>query len=146
MKLMKINQTFQELLSDLQWEATQEEVFSNVAIGFDADIHPFSEKPVGFCYVQDVPEYYKSMRTQNKPKRVHTAVGFVIKGSQEERYIEAINIVDLLQEKLQNDEEWSSLKNTVMSNSIIQSGVNLVQDNKKNLYTNYNLIIEQLLP
>lgn len=114
-----IGEWLQSLLEGLTDE-NNEPYFKKVLLGYDVNqIKTFGDGVLATCYITGA-EYAETFGIHNRPVYIKSTIAFIIKGNDTAKYKKAVEIYDLLQEKLESNKDWQKLIDEVNHKNIVR--------------------------
>lgn len=87
-------------------------LFKKVLLGFDeTKVKIQGDGVVAICYVTGSSEYSETFGRRNIPQYITSVIGFIIRGSNEKKYLKAMKIKDYLRQTLEHNREFYQLIN-----------------------------------
>ena len=120
----------ESLLTELTYpptgnEETGDTVFKHVLLGFpETDFKGF-QFPLAVCYIKGA-EYDDTFGIKNMPKYIKSVIGVVVTGDTRSRYEKVTAIMDLLNSKFHDSDDWIKLNGTVRHTFIEDSALTIM--------------------
>ncbi|WP_407376626.1 hypothetical protein [Methanobrevibacter sp.] len=87
-------------------------IFKKVLLGFNENkVKIQGDGVVAICYVTGSSEYRETFGRRNIPQYITSVIGFVVRGSDEQKYLKAMRIKDFLRQTLEHDMDFYCLIN-----------------------------------
>jgi len=107
-------------------------IVNNVIEGFPESVPTFGE-PTGTVYVKGSGNFWNAQGRQNVPKNIPSVIAVIINGTEGASYKLALQINDILLDKLQNDGDYLTLNGNVRRTFIEDNTIYI--ENKNGLRT-----------
>ena len=105
-------------------------IFKKVLLGFNENkVKIQGDGVVAICYVTGSTDYRETFGRRNIPQYVTSVVGFIVRGSDEKKYLKAMRIKDYLRQTLEHDKDFYCLidddgkhivRNTLIMNTAVR--------------------------
>jgi hypothetical protein len=121
-KFQNINLQLQSLLENLTIDG--DKVFESVLLGIPNNDFRGYRFPISIIRLVKGTYATETFNKRNTPNWIHTSIGIFCTGEMQESYMQAIKIMDKIQEKFETDRDWITLNGKVRLTEIEQSLVN----------------------
>lgn len=122
-KFKNINLQLQSLLENLK-DTNNNPIFESVLLGIPNNDFRGYRFPIAIVRLNEGRYATNTFTKRNTPEWIHTSIGIFCTGDIQESYMQAIEIMDNIQEHFETDNNWITLNNTVRLTEIEQSLVN----------------------
>ena len=101
-------------------------VFEGVLLGFpESDFRGF-RFPLAVTYVKGANYANETLNKRNTPNYIQSVIGVIVTGNTQSRYAKITELMDLIQDKFENDNNWIKLNNTVRRTEIESSALTII--------------------